>query len=138
MVVPCCGDPREIGRKVEETLALNGTGILLQGGVNPDLPISYYEELLGYLSDRYPDIHLHAFSPPEVKFIARKERMSFFEVIERLKAAGLQSIPGGGAEILSDGVRREVLAYGKCSADEWIDVMRQAHRNDLKTSSTMV
>ena len=128
----------EIGRKVEETLALNGTGILLQGGVHPDLAISYYEDLLGYLSDRYPDVHLHAFSPPEIKFIAKKERMTFFEVIERLKAAGLQSIPGGGAEILSDGVRREVLAYGKCSADEWIDVMRQAHHNGLRTSSTMM
>jgi cyclic dehypoxanthinyl futalosine synthase len=128
----------EIGRKVEETLALNGTGILLQGGVHPELPISYYEELLGYLSSRYPDVHLHAFSPPEVKFIAKKERLSFFEVIERLKDAGLQSIPGGGAEILSDGVRKEVLAYGKCSADEWIDVMRQAHRNGLRTSSTMM
>ncbi|MDH3253622.1 MAG: dehypoxanthine futalosine cyclase [Acidobacteriota bacterium] len=128
----------EIGRKVEETLALNGTGILLQGGVHPDLPITYYEDLLGFLSERYPEIHLHAFSPPEVKFIAKKERMSFFEVIERLKQAGLQSIPGGGAEILSDGVRKEVLAYGKCSADEWIDVMRQAHRNGLRTSSTMM
>jgi cyclic dehypoxanthinyl futalosine synthase len=128
----------EIGRKVEETLALNGTGVLLQGGVHPELPISYYEELLRYLSERYPDIHLHAFSPPEIKFIARKERLSFFEVIERLKAAGLQSIPGGGAEILSDGVRRDVLAYGKCSADEWIDVMRQAHGNSLRTSSTMM
>ena len=128
----------EIGRKVEETLALNGTGILLQGGVHPELPISYYEELLEFLKSRYPDVHLHAFSPPEVKFIAKKERMSFFEVIERLKAAGLQSIPGGGAEILSDGVRKEVLAYGKCSSDDWIDVMRQAHRNGLRTSSTMM
>ena len=128
----------EIGRKVEETLALSGTGILLQGGVHPDLPITYYEELLEYLSSSYPDVHLHAFSPPEVKFIAKKERLSFFEVIERLKAAGLQSIPGGGAEILSDGVRKEVLAYGKCSADEWIDVMRQAHGNGLRTSSTMM
>jgi cyclic dehypoxanthinyl futalosine synthase len=128
----------EIARKVEETLALNGTGILLQGGVHPDLSISYYEDLLGFLSHRYPEIHLHAFSPPEIKFIARKERMTFFEVIARLKEAGLQSIPGGGAEILSDGVRREVLAYGKCSAEEWIDVMRQAHRNGLRTSSTMM
>ena len=78
----------EIGRKVEETLALNGTGILMQGGVHPDLPIGYYEELLAYLRHRYPTLHLHAFSPPEIKFIARKERMSFFDVIARLKAAG--------------------------------------------------
>ncbi|MEZ5331246.1 MAG: CofH family radical SAM protein [Thermoanaerobaculia bacterium] len=139
------GDPEgyllpfeEIGRKVEETLALNGTGILMQGGVHPDLPLSYYEDLLSYLRERYPEVHLHAFSPPEVKFIAKKERMSFFDVIARLKAAGLQSIPGGGAEILSDDVRKEVLAYPKCSSEEWIDIMRQAHRNGLRTSSTMM
>jgi cyclic dehypoxanthinyl futalosine synthase len=139
------GDPEgyllpfeEIGRKVEETLALNGTGILMQGGVHPDLPLSFYEELLGYLRSHYPEIHLHAFSPPEIKFIARKERMSFYDVIARLKAAGLMSIPGGGAEILSDATRKEVLAYPKCSADEWIDVMRQAHLNGLRTSATMM
>ncbi len=128
----------EIGRKVEETLALNGTGILMQGGVHPDLPIGYYEDLLRYLRERYPAVHLHAFSPPEIKFIARKERMSFHEVIARLKAAGLMSIPGGGAEILSDETRRRVLAFPKCSAEEWIDVMRQAHRNGLRTSATMM
>ena len=95
------GDPEgyllpfeEIGQKVEETLALNGTGILMQGGVHPDLPLSYYEDLLRYLRSSYPAVHLHAFSPPEVKFIARKERMSFYDVIARLKAAGLMSIPG--------------------------------------------
>jgi cyclic dehypoxanthinyl futalosine synthase len=139
------GDPEgyllpreEIGRKVEETLALNGTGILMQGGVHPDLPIGYYEELLSYLRKRYPEVHLHAFSPPEVKFIAKKERMSFYDVIARLKAAGLMSIPGGGAEILSDEIRRDVLAYPKCSSEEWIDIMRQAHRNGLRTSATMM
>jgi cyclic dehypoxanthinyl futalosine synthase len=139
------GDPEgyllpfeEIGRKVEETLALNGTGILMQGGVHPDLPLSFYEDLLRYLRSNYPACHLHAFSPPEIKFIARKERMSFYDVIARLKAAGLMSIPGGGAEILSDATRKEVLAYPKCSAEEWIDVMRQAHRNGLRTSATMM
>ena len=139
------GDPEgyllpfeEIGRKVEETLALNGTGILMQGGVHPDLPLSFYEDLLRYLRSNYPACHLHAFSPPEVKFIARKERMSFHDVIARLKAAGLMSIPGGGAEILSDPTRKDVLAYPKCSAEEWIDVMRQAHRNGLRTSATMM
>jgi len=139
------GDPEgyvlpfeEIGRKIEETLALNGTGILLQGGVHPDLPLSFYEDLLGYIRENYPAIHLHAFSPPEVRFVAKKERMSFFEVIARLKKAGLQSIPGGGAELLSDGVRKEVLAYTKVSADQWIEVMRQAHANGLRTSATMM
>lgn len=128
----------EIGGKIEEMLALNGTGILLQGGVHPDLPISYYEDLLGYIRSSYPEVHVHAFSPPEIKFIAKKERMSFFDVIGRLKEAGLMSIPGGGAELLSDAIRKEVLAYPKCSADEWIDVMRQAHRNGLRTSATMM
>jgi cyclic dehypoxanthinyl futalosine synthase len=128
----------EIGQKVEETLALNGTGILMQGGVHPDLPLSYYEELLSYLRENYPAIHLHAFSPPEIKFIAAKERMSFYDVIARLKIAGLASIPGGGAEVLSDDIRRLVLAYPKCSAEEWIDVMRQAHQNSLRTSATMM
>jgi cyclic dehypoxanthinyl futalosine synthase len=139
------GDPEgyllpfeEIGRKVEETLALNGTGILMQGGVHPDLPISFYEDLLRYLRSNYPACHVHAFSPPEIKFIAKKERMSFYEVIARLKTAGLMSIPGGGAEILSDQIRKDVLAYPKCSAEEWIDVMRQAHRNGLRTSATMM
>ncbi|HXU33008.1 MAG TPA: cyclic dehypoxanthinyl futalosine synthase [Thermoanaerobaculia bacterium] len=139
------GDPEgyllpneEIGRKIEETIALNGTGILMQGGVHPDLPLSYYEDLLRYLKERYPSVHLHAFSPPEVKFIAKKERMSFYDVIARLKAAGLQSIPGGGAEILSDQIRKEVLAFPKCSSEEWIDIMRQAHANGLRTSATMM
>ena len=128
----------EIGKKVEETLALHGTGILMQGGVHPDLPLSYYEDLLRYLRANYPEVHLHAFSPPEIKFIAKKERMSFFDVISRLKNAGLMSIPGGGAEIFDDQVRKEVLAFTKCSGDEWLDIMRQAHRNGLRTSSTMM
>ncbi len=128
----------EIGKKVEETLALNGTGILMQGGVHPDLPITYYEDLLRYLKSTYPEIHLHAFSPPEIKFIAKLERMSFYDVIARLKDAGLQSIPGGGAEILVDSVRKDVLAYGKTSSDEWLDIMRQAHKNGLRTSATMM
>jgi cyclic dehypoxanthinyl futalosine synthase len=139
------GDPEgyllpfeEIGKKVEETLALNGTGILMQGGVHPDLPIGYYEDLLRYLRQRYPALHIHAFSPPEIKFIAKKERMSFYDVIARLKAAGLMSIPGGGAEILSDETRKRVLAFPKTSAEEWIDIMRQAHRNGLRTSATMM
>ena len=139
------GDPEgyllpheEIGKKIEETLALHGTGVLMQGGVHPDLGIEYYEDLLRFIRTTYPEIHLHAFSPPEIKFIAKKERMSFYDVIARLKDAGLQSIPGGGAELLSDDVRKEVAAYPKCSADEWLDVMRQAHRNGLRTTATMM
>jgi len=128
----------EIGRKIEETLALNGTGILMQGGVHPDLPLSYYEDLLHFIRERYPECHVHAFSPPEIKFVARKERMSFHDVIARLKEAGLMSIPGGGAELLSDQTRKDILAYAKTSAEEWIDIMRQAHRLGLRTSSTMM
>ena len=128
----------EIGRKIEETLALNGTGILMQGGVHPDLPLSYYEDLLRFLRTNYPEIHIHAFSPPEVKFVARKERMSFYDVIGRLKDAGLMSIPGGGAELLSDETRKEIKAYAKTSADEWIDIMRQTHRHGLRSSATMM
>jgi cyclic dehypoxanthinyl futalosine synthase len=128
----------EIGRKVEETLALNGTGILLQGGVHPELPLQYYVDLVTFLRESYPAIHRHCFSPPEIKFVARKERMSFYEVIARLKEAGLMSIPGGGAEILSERIRKDVLAYPKASPEEWIDVMRQAHANGLKTTSTMM
>jgi len=128
----------EIGRKVEETLALNGTGVLLQGGVNPELPLQYYLDLVTYLRENYPAIHRHCFSPPEVKFIAKKERMSFYDVIARLKEAGLMSIPGGGAELLSDKIRKEVLAYPKASPEEWIDIMRQAHRNGLRTTATMM
>ena len=128
----------EIARKIEETLALNGTGILMQGGVHPDLPIGYYEDLFSWIRDEYPEIHIHALSPPEIKFIAKKERMSFYDVIARLKEAGLMSVPGGGAEILSDETRKEVLAYTKCSVDEWIDVMRQTHRNGLRSSATMM
>ena len=139
------GDPEgyllpfeEIGRKIEETIALNGTGILMQGGVHPELGIEYYEELIRFVRESYPSIHLHAFSPPEIKFIAKKERLSFAEVIGRLKEAGLQSIPGGGAELLSDEVRKEVLAYPKASAEEWIDINRQAHLHGLRTSATMM
>ncbi|MEM7051488.1 MAG: cyclic dehypoxanthinyl futalosine synthase [Acidobacteriota bacterium] len=139
------GDPEgyllpfeEIGRKIEETLALHGTGILMQGGVHPKLGLSYYVDLLTYIREHYPEAHIHAFSPPEVKFIAKKERMSFYDVIAALKAAGLQSIPGGGAEILSNDTRKRILAHPKTSADEWIDIMRQAHRNGLRTSATMM
>jgi len=128
----------EIGRKIEETLALNGTGILLQGGVNPELPLQYYVDLVGYIRDNYPAIHRHCFSPPEIKFIAKKERLSFAEVLGRLKEAGLMSIPGGGAEILSDGIRKEVLAYPKASPEEWIDIMRQAHKLGMRTTATMM
>jgi cyclic dehypoxanthinyl futalosine synthase len=128
----------EIGRKIEETLALHGTGILLQGGVHPDLGLDYYVSLLNFLRERYPMVHRHCFSPPEIKFLAKKERKSFEEVLAILKDAGLMSIPGGGAEILSDGIRKEVLAYAKAAPEEWIAIMRAAHRLGMRTTATMM
>ena len=126
-----------IFRKVEETLALGGTGILMQGGMHPDLKIDYYEELLSSIRDRYPAIHLHCFSPPEIVVLARLSRLSLREAIRRLKAAGLQSIPGGGAEILTERMRREI-SPGKCTARQWLEVMRIGHEEGLPTTATMM
>jgi cyclic dehypoxanthinyl futalosine synthase len=103
----------EIGKKVEETIALSGTGILLQGGVHGELPFSFYEELLSFLREKYPQVHRHAFSAPEIYFLAKKEKTSVADVLARLKKAGLQSVPGGGAEILEDGVRKRIWALTK-------------------------
>ena len=128
----------EIFRKIEETLAVGGNQLLLQGGHNPDLPIEWYEDLFRAIKARYPEFKLHALSPPEVIHISRLAQIPTSEVIERLVAAGLDSIPGGGAEILVDRVRRLLHCYGKASADEWIDVMRHAHRAGLRTTATMM
>jgi dehypoxanthine futalosine cyclase/putative menaquinone biosynthesis radical SAM enzyme len=127
----------ELSRKIEETLSLGGTQILLQGGLHPDLPLSFYEDMLSFIKSSFPTIHIHAFSPPEIVFFATKERLSISEVIARLKAAGLNSIPGGGAEILVDEVRR-VVSPRKCTADEWLAVMEEAHRQGLRTTATMM
>jgi cyclic dehypoxanthinyl futalosine synthase len=125
----------ELGRKLEETLALGGTGILLQGGLNPDLPWDYYEELVRFIRGR--GLMVHGFSPPEIVFFASTFRLSAVEVIRRLAAAGLGSIPGGGAEILVDRVRSD-LAPHKCSAREWLEVMETAHTLGLRTTATMM
>src|ERR671912_2811197 len=121
----------EIFRKIDETIALGGGQLLLQGGHNPDLPLEWYEDLFRAVKERYPAFRLHALSPPEVLHISRLSRLPVPQVIERLIDAGLDSIPGGGAEILVDRVRRLLNCYGKASADEWLDVMRQAHRAGL-------
>ncbi|HBZ53846.1 MAG TPA: dehypoxanthine futalosine cyclase [Syntrophobacteraceae bacterium] len=126
----------ELARKIEETLALGGTQILMQGGHHPDLPLSYYEDLLRFVKDRYP-IHIHAFSPPEIAHFARLESCDVATVIARLRAAGLDSIPGGGAEILVDAVRQRV-SPNKCSAEEWLAVMEEAHHQGLRTTATMM
>ncbi|HEY3884542.1 MAG TPA: radical SAM protein, partial [Vicinamibacterales bacterium] len=112
----------EIFRKIEETIALGGVQLLLQGGHNPDLPIEWYEDLFRAVKQRYPAFRLHALSPPEVIHLSRLTRLSPPQVIDRLMAAGLDSIPGGGAEILVDRVRKLLNCYGKATADEWLGV----------------
>jgi cyclic dehypoxanthinyl futalosine synthase len=128
----------EIFRKIDETVALGGVQLLLQGGHNPDLPIEWYEDLFRAVKARYPDFKLHALSPPEIIHISRLSQLPVPAVIERLVAAGLDSIPGGGAEILVDRVRKLLNCYGKASASEWLDVMRHAHRAGLQTTATMM
>ncbi len=128
----------EIFRKIDETIALGGGQLLLQGGHNPDLPLDWYEDLFRAVKARYPFFKLHALSPPEVIHLSRMSRLAVPQVIERLIAAGLDSIPGGGAEILVDRVRKLLNCYGKATADEWLDVMRHAHRAGLRTTATMM
>ena len=128
----------EIFRKIDETIALGGGQLLLQGGHNPDLPLEWYEDLFRAVKQKYPAFRLHALSPPEVIHASRMSRLPVPRVIERLIAAGLDSIPGGGAEILVDRVRKLLNCYGKATADEWLDVMRQAHHKGLRTTATMM
>jgi cyclic dehypoxanthinyl futalosine synthase len=128
----------EIFRKIDETIALGGGQLLLQGGHNPDLPLEWYEDLFRAIKERYPMFRLHALSPPEVVHLTRLSRLTVPQVIERLILAGLDSIPGGGAEILVDRVRKLLNCYGKATADEWLAVMRYAHQAGLRTTATMM
>ena len=128
----------DIFRKIDETLELGGGQLLLQGGHNPDLPLEWYEDLFRAVKDRYPAFRLHALSPPEVIHLSRMSRLPVPQVVDRLIAAGLDSIPGGGAEILVDRVRKALNCYGKASADEWLGVMRAAHHAGLRTTATMM
>lgn len=127
----------EMAAKVEETLRLGGTQILLQGGHHPDLPLEWYEDLLRWLRENWPGLHIHAFSPPEIFFWSQKFGLSVPEVLRRLKDAGLHSLPGGGAEILHNAVRERV-SPNKCSADQWLRVMEEAHALGLRTTATMM
>jgi len=122
--------------KIQETLDLGGTQILLQGGMHPDLEIDFYVDMLSFIKENF-DIHIHGFSPPEIDFIARKSNLSVAETISVLKKAGLASIPGGGAEILDDDIRQKV-SPNKCMSEEWLEVMRQAHGLGMKSSATMM
>src|SRR5262252_4191515 len=128
----------ELFRKIDETIAVGGVQLLLQGGHNPDLPLKWYEDLFRAIKNRYPAFKLHALSPPEVIHLSRLSQLPVAQVIDRLIAAGLDSVPGGGAEILVDRVRKILHCHGKASADEWLDVMRHAHRAGLRTTATMM
>ena len=128
-------DRETLNRKCDETLDLGGTQILYQGGLNPDLDISWHEKQVAFMKSK--GLHVHGYSPPEIVFLAQKEGMEIRDVIKRLKDAGLGSIPGGGAEILVDRVR-EKISPNKASTSQWLAVMRSAHHLGLKTTATMM
>jgi len=127
----------DIIEKVGEAVQNGGTGILLQGGHNPALPFQYYIEIISAVRARYPEIHIHAFSPSEIHVFSKMHAMDIETVLTKLISAGLDSLPGGGAEILVDPTRSKI-APGKCNGAEWIGVMRTAHNLGLKTTATMV
>ena len=127
----------ELAEKVAETIELEGTAILLQGGMHPDLGIAWYEEMLSAIKEDHPGIHVHGFGPPEIVHIARLSGISIADTLRRLRDAGLDSLPGGGAEILVDRVRSHVSPR-KATSDEWLDVMREAHRLEISTTATMM
>src|SRR5215210_5663692 len=126
----------EIEKRIDETIALGGTGVLMQGGLHPDFNIEWYEDLLRTLHAKYPKFQLHCFSPPEIHNIHLISKLDYVTIMQRLKDAGLNSLPGGGGEILDDEVRKRVAT--KCTTDEWLDVMRAVHRVGLKSSATMM
>jgi len=126
----------EICEKIDETIALGGTGVLMQGGLHPDFGIEWYEDLLRTLSAKYPGFQLHCFSPPEIHNIHLISGLDYETIMQRLKDAGLYSLPGGGAEILDDEVRKRVAT--KCTTQEWLDVMRAVHKVGLRSSATMM
>lgn len=124
-------------KKIDELYFLGGDQLLLQGGMNPELGIGFYIDLFRTLKRLYPILKLHALGPPEVVFLARKERLSYYDVLTLLIEAGLDSLPGAGAEILSDRVRR-IVSPAKATTEEWLDVMKEAHKLNLPTSATMM
>jgi cyclic dehypoxanthinyl futalosine synthase len=138
------GDTREgyllpktiIFKKIEETLALGGTALLMQGGHHPDLGVEYYEDLFSSIKARYP-IHLHALSPSEIQHAARRSKLTIPEALTRLRDAGLDSLPGGGAEILVDRVRK-IISPKKTTSGEWLGIMREAQRLGMSTTATMM
>ena len=125
----------ELDAKIEELVAQGGWQILMQGGLHPSLKLEWYESLLRHIKQKF-GIHIHAFSPPEILWFARINRMALEDVIVRLKEAGLDSIPGGGAEILSDRVRK-AITRNKCLTQDWLDVMRTAGRLGMRGTATI-
>jgi cyclic dehypoxanthinyl futalosine synthase len=128
----------QIGEKIQETIDLGGTGILLQGGVHAELPFSFYEEMFRFIKSTFPRIHLHALSAPEVYFLQKVTKAPMRDVIARLRDAGLQSIPGGGAEILEDSVRRRIWSLTKAPTEKWVEVHEAAHSLGMRTTATMM
>ncbi len=126
----------EIEKRIDETIALGGTGVLMQGGLHPDFNIEWYEDLLSTLHAKYPKFQLHCFSPPEIHNIHLISGLDYETIMRRLKAAGLNSMPGGGGEILDDEVRKRVST--KCNTQEWLDVMRAVHKVGLISTATMM
>jgi cyclic dehypoxanthinyl futalosine synthase len=127
----------KIGQKIRELVAIDGTQILMQGGMNDALPIEWYEDLLRYIKGNFPTVHIHAFSPPEFIEFERFFSMDVREIIRRFHKAGLDTIPGGGGEIFDPRVRRRI-GIGKCTGDDWLRVMRVAHEEGMNTSATML
>lgn len=127
----------EIDKKIDELLEIGGTQILFQGGVHPKLKIDFYEELVEHITTKYPTITLHGFSAIEIDYIARLSKISYEEVLRRLKNKGLASIPGAGAEILNDDVR-DIIAPKKLDTKDWLEVHRQAHKLGIKSTATMM
>lgn len=130
-------DDETYKRKIDETLSLGGDQLLLQGGHHPELGLSFYTELFSKLKSWYPELRLHALGPPEIVHISQLDGISYHETLSALKESGLDSLPGAGAEILNDRVRR-IISNGKCNGKEWLDVMRACHQLDITTSATMM
>lgn len=127
----------QVFKKIEELVALGGTQALIQGGVNPELPIDYYLDLIRAVRQKFPTVHVHSFSVVEMDMIARKNRIPLIDLFKKFKEAGLNSMPGGGAEILVERVRK-IISPKKATTQKWIDVMRIAHEAGLRTTATMV
>ena len=128
----------QIGEKIQETIDLGGTGVLLQGGVDGELPFSFYEDMFRFIRKTFPTIHLHALSAPEIYFLQKITKWPMRDVIAKLRDAGLQSIPGGGAEVLEDSVRKRIWSLTKAPTEKWVEVHETAHRLGMRSTATMM